>query len=317
MIDPIPSKWMREYLKQKNHVLTDSEKATMIWNRGDASWTQRLESLQELAAHTTDSTLKKQILERVSFEQEEFRKFLDNSQGEFVYFVDDNTKEIHGFFAKYDTAYEYTLLCINEYREDEDLEHFYIKKQRIWTGTEQEAFDQRSYFARPSVQISFSGEIHYFWTENSLDTAEEEHERFEYQYFDFPCGLHHGCVKLLEKNKYGVAYTTEESFEEYRKHGYDYSDIQVPVYRLTEYGSWWHTHENPLLLEPEEPDAEFADNKKRAMIEAMHAMAAYFEADTDENAKEVVRATNKYTEECSKENFAIINSIKDIFGGLE
>ena len=61
MIDIIPSKQMKEYLKEIGFTLSDHQKATLIWNAYPYTWGERVEALKELAKQTSDEMVKRQV----------------------------------------------------------------------------------------------------------------------------------------------------------------------------------------------------------------------------------------------------------------
>lgn len=129
MVEIVPSKWMREYFKRVGWELSDFQKATMIWFVLPLRWRDRLSELQELCSKTDDIVLKKQIQERIAYEEAEFQKAIDNSNGRCIYTVEENSGP-YGFFMDYDTAYKYLLKCIKVYQKY-SVENFSITKQRI------------------------------------------------------------------------------------------------------------------------------------------------------------------------------------------
>lgn len=77
MIEIIPSRWMKNYLKNRRE-FTDAEKATMIWNLPTASWEEKLDSLEELSRVSNDINLNTQIADRIKYEKGAYSRFLDN-----------------------------------------------------------------------------------------------------------------------------------------------------------------------------------------------------------------------------------------------
>ena len=63
---------------------------------------QKLEALALLRDTTKDIVLKKQIIERIEYENKLFDTFKDNSKGRYVYFVEDNegTAEVFSVIMK-------------------------------------------------------------------------------------------------------------------------------------------------------------------------------------------------------------------------
>ena len=88
MDDLIPSKQISNYLKEKNVEFTDFEKATLIFNNKFLSKDTKHQKLKEIAQKTENQELKKQIQERLQFEEEFYRLFLTN---------DNRGKKKHGY----------------------------------------------------------------------------------------------------------------------------------------------------------------------------------------------------------------------------
>ena len=67
LVEIVPSRWMREYLKDKKE-FSDWEKATLIWNAPNVTWKSRMASLLVLANRIkADVLLSKQIRERIQY----------------------------------------------------------------------------------------------------------------------------------------------------------------------------------------------------------------------------------------------------------
>lgn len=315
MIDPIPSKWMKNYLKMKNRELTDRETATLIWNVPNVYWSERLATLQALERTTSDQLLKTQIQERVSFEIEEFENFKENSQGTFIYVVEDADREAYGYFSAYEAAYRHLLSCIETYKEYHP-EYFEIKKHVVYDEVKLEEAGEDCGFEDASATFDLQGGMTFFYTCAKCNYAETEQERFEKAFFRIPCGMNYCSVKLLQDDTYGVVCNTEEKWQAYLEEcsnsDTDYDDLQVIVYCLTENGFWAHEHVNPLYLEPEMPPLAEGDRKSAARIEATEALVRYLQEETAENAEEVIRTAQKYAEECNRERTAV-RSIQDVF----
>ena len=108
MFELVPSEWMRKYLKEQGRELSDKEKAALIRNVPNHTWSDRLEALEELARGSSDKALKKQIKERLDYEAEAIRALKENPNGQFVYVVEDNERyRLRGLFADFDDAAQY------------------------------------------------------------------------------------------------------------------------------------------------------------------------------------------------------------------
>ena len=74
----IPSKDVREHMEKKGRVLTDFEKATLIYNHSGMSYFKKAIQLKELMELTKDSNLKEEIQERISYDERCLNKFYEN-----------------------------------------------------------------------------------------------------------------------------------------------------------------------------------------------------------------------------------------------
>ena len=74
----IPSKDVREHMEKKGRVLTDFEKATLIYNHSEMSYSKKATQLKELMELTEDSNLKEEIQERLSYDERCLNKFYEN-----------------------------------------------------------------------------------------------------------------------------------------------------------------------------------------------------------------------------------------------
>ena len=86
----IPSKDVREYLLEKGRVFTDFEKATLIYNHSGMCYEEKLLKLKELMEITNDASLKKQIRERIEYDEcflrgknKSYRASIDDCRGRF------------------------------------------------------------------------------------------------------------------------------------------------------------------------------------------------------------------------------------------
>lgn len=80
----IPSKDVREHMVKTRHVLTDFEKATLIYNHSKMSFSQKTARLKELMELTKDSNLRKEIQDRLSYDELCFSRFYENN-GAYIY----------------------------------------------------------------------------------------------------------------------------------------------------------------------------------------------------------------------------------------
>lgn len=90
MIKLFPSKQVQEYLDEIHFTFTDFEKATLIWNNHLTTKEEKLIALKEMMNSTKDEMLKKQIYERLDYEQKVYVDFMDDADDEYVYSIEDS-----------------------------------------------------------------------------------------------------------------------------------------------------------------------------------------------------------------------------------
>lgn len=316
MFELVPSKYMRTILEKEGFEFTDFQKAVLIWNAPGRSWEEKLETLQELMEQTEDAALRRQIEERLRYEEEAFRRFTDNSEGRYVYVAMtyyEISKESFGFFAKYEMAREYVLKNI---REDEELfwEDYSIEKQVIvrdrsdltiknrgrWNKymfpemAEEEEKEVYEGWRTSAVQFDKEGRIRFFNTgemsrEEELVVDKFNPRRFEAPFIKIPFAAWMGAlVRNLNNPKgdytdYGILMCDTKRWGNYlhdiekRQFYVDFSDVQVTVYFLTRQGVWAHERINPLYLEiGERPPLCGGDERQRAYVRAMDAFGDYW-----------------------------------------
>lgn len=332
MFELVPSEYMRNYFKKVGFTFTDFQKATLIWNMPGKLWKEKLNALRELAESTDDALTRKQITERVEAEEKKKRLFDENPDDAFVYVVEDAEHYACGYFASSAMAVEYAVKYAEEYKEYQ--EHCTINKQKIVRNKadlrvksvskfnpaffpEEKKVEIVDYsgYSEATISLDAEGRITYLHS-NELSDEEDaliddfRKDRFESQYIRIPYEMQTGWqVKDVADGSYYVLDTGKEIWdkegEKWEKNPsyYDFSDVQVIVFRLTESGTWSHEHINPMYLAVESgPDAE-GDEKKEAYRKAMEAMSRYFmEAESD---KDTESKAAQYALKCSRDYAAV------------
>ena len=333
--DLIPSKYMQEIMSRSNFVLTDFNKATIIWN-SEKNYDEKLQSLKRIADNTEDKMLKKQIRERIDYEEDAYNVFIQNPDKKYIFAVEDEMGYSCGFFFYYDMAYDYGKKYITKWDEAE----FVIKKYRIVNTKEDLTVSSRSglnwnmfpeekdiktdeeYDGQNMGEINYlpdgtirSGYSHEMSDEREALVDVYKKERFEHQFFKIPF---EGCagitaVRDLRDGDIGVLMVGTEEWNDYLKRVednklyVDYSDIQVMVVFLTEQGMWSHEHINPIYLEtvsvPYESDNPKFDAKRRAIELFIEYHSAKMENrdNLDDYAKKVIETAREYRDICLEE----------------
>lgn len=318
MFETVPSEWMRKYLKAQGRELSDKEKAALIWNAPNHTLSEKLEALEELSRGSSDEALKKQIKERVEYENAALEALKENPNGEAFYVVIEYDKGYNhpgGYFADFDGALEFAKESLKEYGGRCNIE-----KQTI-VSMDHQGKRGSLYTECGCVLLNELGEIREFYSsEISSEKLRAQKGRFEEHFFRIPRGMEYCIVKDVIDNTYGVLENTREDWEKYMDKwangGLDFSDIQVIVYELTDNGMWSHKHINPLYLEPCAPEAVDGDEKQAAFLAAANAVVEYFKNQTPQTGKAVLDTAKAYAEECHKLDCKYLmstSSAEDIF----
>ena len=266
MIDIIPSKQMKAYFESIGFKLNDFHKATLIWNAPNYTRKEILDSLKELAEQTADALIRKQISERLLYEEKEMEHFLDNALGEYVYVVEDREDGCScGFFASYEMAAAYALKYMARYDTRCHIEKQFIMKKIVG--------DEYSGKATSGVELDSKARIINFWTSDEIVGLGDlfSKGRFENSFVVVPFHLEAGMiVQNVVNRKYYLLACGKEQWMNYlqemekRKEMIDFSDVQVMVYEVNDDGAWRHCHINPILLkEVTQSDSEYFELKRR------------------------------------------------------
>lgn len=325
MFELVPSKYMREFYKETGVVFTDFQKATLIWNAPGKTRQEILDGLKELADTTEDEKTRKQIYERLAFEEKLFSAFIDNSSSKYVYVVEDRYNEFRcGFFADYDRAVKYLLKFSEKYETKCS-----IKKHPIIKSAEDEIvpnpcrgnpnmgieFDEYSqYSGEAAAEMSFNknGAIIRWWSnelprEEELAVSEFRPDRFESAFIKIPFNLQAGTpVKDVVNGNYGILEKGKEEWDDYLRlieQYADFSDIQVVVYQLTKSGYWSHEHICPMYLDVEFPPARPDDEKREAFRSAMKAFSDYIRHEGRTGSESVLESARAYAKACRKKEY--------------
>ena len=106
MFELVPSKYLQKVFEDKHFELTDFNKATLIWNMYGKTRDEKITALKELAGVTQDAVLKRQITQRIKYENRMLDAMRTN-EGRHIYVVLDEDDTYCGFFSEYEMAYRY------------------------------------------------------------------------------------------------------------------------------------------------------------------------------------------------------------------
>ncbi|MFI3202027.1 MAG: hypothetical protein R3Y54_11000 [Eubacteriales bacterium] len=215
----IQSNEVREYLQEIEHEFTDFEKATIIYNLS-ANIAIRNEKLIALQQETRDEVLRRQIQERLEYDQRVLEQFYDTDNGKYIMVVFGRYKSEFdgrieedpiGYFTDGELAKEYARRC---WSSEENGYGFDIRKQRlitrkeelqeavksrIWTlsdgkgelsQTEESTYEEYASIEFGELCYSKEGALKYFWVQELVEGEEQilenYSEHFEEYFVEIP-----------------------------------------------------------------------------------------------------------------------------------
>ncbi len=315
MIQYMPSKQQREYLKEKGFYFTDIQKAAMIWNVPCYSWEEKLLSLEELAYSTNDDGLKKQIAERIEYEKKAMETFKENCEKKCIYLIEYYNKQygninVESYFFRFDDALEFSREMIDkELCDNKNSDSVCIKKHKIYA--DKQHYDAEKYVDDSdcgNIQLNMKGEITDLYSEEYKDEYEMKKGRFEQHFFTFPLSpvFQRGTiVQHVDTKQIYLVGSSYESWDEYcnglwekHKDTLEYWEIVIIVYELTKDGLWSHEHINPLYLTT---DIDWSDTDSDYR-ELLNKMGRYLGGDKSPE-REILSLTRKHADRCSERSF--------------
>ncbi len=260
----IPSRDMRDAIRETRHIFTEWERATIIWN-SRLPLHEKHKQMEELLGLVKDSALIKQIEERLAYDQDAYTIFEEEKEG-YVYILNSHEiepeEDIQGFFADFEMAYESGRCSgfgfdIRKHQIiDEDTER--IKNRRI-TASLLEPDEEKQVEERENPECSVAGfcfDVHgnleFYWSDEPpkdryLQVNTLSNHRFENRYVVFP--------RIFETNEKVHIVGMDKDFDT----GWvapagnaevDYSDACLRVdYWEDEHLMWSHRHILPIYLE--------------------------------------------------------------------
>lgn len=258
----IKSKDLKEYLERIQYELTDSEKATLIYNSG-LPLTNIIEKLKKIAETTKDDILALQIKERIEYEELVYHSFLDCDETVIYHLKtkEEDGYEHNGLFKTLKAATNFANSLQKEY---------YICKRRVFTEdtpSEDEEFindelGTANYNAMDELMSCWCKDI-----QNEKIDSDEWKNRFEGSYLSMPFPLRKGeIVRRISTGDIGIVMgpASDEEMKEYHKrvinvYHSDFSDTSITVEFLDDSGKkslFWHDHILPSDLEYYEEEQE-------------------------------------------------------------
>ena len=274
----IPSADMRAKILEIGHQFSDWDRAAIIWN-SDIPLLEKHEEIQRIADGTSDSLLREQILERISYDQDALRILTDLSEG-CVYALNSHEftpeDDIAGYYEDLTLALEEGCKLGFEFSIEK---HQIIKKETVRIKgrsisspliepDESKQIEEMDYYsALAEVEYDKQGRILSYWSneipkEREIKVNTLSNKRFENKFVVFP--------KVFEENeKIHVVGTNSKNdgfmgwvnrgfwgYEEFIKKATaedaieDYSDAALVIDYLDEdMITWTHNHILPIYLE--------------------------------------------------------------------
>lgn len=315
----IDSKYTREKYKDLGIEFDDWQKATIIWNK-PLPKQKRIDALKDLAVETIDLKLKKQITERVNYEEKLLEYFKQNSSNDYVYVVKDSKEECdYGAFYIFNMAFKHA----KKYAREDNVE-MCIKKVQIVKGMElpkhtirgrlnpnlfpekeiEEEYRDYSDGEMGEIMITADGEISYWWSsestkEEDMIVDEFDKSRFESKFIKLPYVHEAGMlVKYVPTGEIGVLATGKYDWDKFMQRVdnglyVDYFDNSHMVYSLSDKGYWIHDHICPFLLEETFIPEEISESKDKAMYDAVQALSLFWAGNRSKEQEQKVLETAK------------------------
>lgn len=253
----IPSKDVCSYMKQQGHIVTDFEKATLIYHHSGMNAEEKTVYLKELYENTGNMELKAQILERLEYDERCQKRFYEKKVDEIyqllVYSPSDDEYLSYGH-------YPYGELAVRSGKKFQ--EKFYVQKIKLFTEENIQEQNQETaarYFnADGALRGYYSLEVP--WTGQK---EEADQERFENAYVEIPFPFRNGdFVKIKNhadlKDQICLVECCQdtEAVKNHEKFCFsDYSDATIRVTYICEKAEFGHAHVNIV-------DVEYAELKE-------------------------------------------------------
>lgn len=260
----IPSKAVREYMEQQGCVLTDFEKATLIYNHSGMDYAEKRERLKELLDSTENEKLKEQIQERFTYDERCCKCFYDKAEDEIYKLVVFLSEDKEYLDAGYFISGELAVRCGINFQE----ESFYVEKIKMLM--EDLELEEVELFPPSIATRYFKGDGRledYDSSEEPWTYGEELGEnRFENAYLEIPFSFQDGDFVTIKNHRFLkdkiCIVERSRNIKEYKCSEWDdYSDATMNVayiYGDAEFGS---ASPNPVDVDYAELNGDEPENK--------------------------------------------------------
>lgn len=330
MKDYIQSKDYRKFLEENHIVLSDWDKATLIYQAFGMSHYDKILALLEIKKQTGDQCLQVQIEERLDRDHrlyEEYKKCNGNAYYRLSEFF-NGRYDVGDIYLRFEDAYADGKKTGAKFRIEKEL--FACKKQSgdtdgVFGMVE---FNEQGYIQKILWMYERNQESDFKRKEN------DEPERFEERYVDLPLFYRRGDIVHVIGTEYiGIVNepaddAEEEKYRNMAKHG-DYSDFQVAVNLMFDGDKFLsvfaHDHIQPTNLEyavfdDEDPRKGFLEYIRQVLYEHK-TNTLVIAADEDEIVRNFCRANPNLgfeTEEyCLYSGDAVASVVLNMSGEIE
>ncbi len=265
MIKLIPSNQVQEYLDSIHFTFSDFEKATLIWNNNLASKEEKKMALKEIMDLTKDEVLKKQIYERLDYEQKVYADFMDNADDKYVYSIENSLG-----FARCKKAKDAIEYCLK--LSDAELEKVTIVKHEAKDlfHIDEEDIVARADFNEKKELCIYSKKYDKDWQ------IVDDWKRFEQHYVYIPNEFERGAIlRNVRTNEYAVLEEDNEEIcafiDRAKTRGWDlhFYEVTLKGYILRD-GMWYFSFINIT-----EQEVATLPKERNALSSALEAMSDY------------------------------------------
>lgn len=254
------SKEQSEYFRKIGFKFSDKQKAALIWGAPDCPLENKLSLLNKISESTDDDILKRQISERINYENKIMAVFKENSEKKCVYIIQYSYKRHHsisaGYFYNFYQAYDACMELIEtELRFEDNIYSVSIAKEEIRLGK----YTPRSGGAK--LFFNMNGEAKFLISFEYGCKCNIEEDRFECEMINFPLSPDFQIGTIVQDINTQEIFLFGEPYENWSTHtritissGNELVGLReraVLVYSLSKNGYWLHEHMNPLYLTTE------------------------------------------------------------------
>lgn len=271
----IPSKDVCAYMEQQGRILTNFEKATLIYNHSGMDYEEKTKLLKNLLESTENAELKGQIQERICYDERCQKRFYAKEDGEiyklFVYSPSDDEYLLYGH-------YPCGALAVRSGKKFQ--EKFYVQKIKMFMEEKEQEDNQETaarYFnADGTLRDYYSQEVSW-----AGQKEEDDRERFENAYVEIPFPFQNGdFVRVKNHAELKNLICLVECYQNTESDRYkewlgfsDYSDATIRIAYIYEKANFSHIHVN--IADVEYAGLEEDDPKKMVFQCAQSLLRGY------------------------------------------